>query len=312
MQICQCITDDIVQAASMFNVPISAEVIKDTVALFEKPFFLPSKKSFIQFRVAKKSSTHSHYVHELNWRSEVLIETIEDAKSLLSQVQSKLHHSFSSFTPSSNKVDHSCLIEELCNTFPTRSIALDFGPTKGLSKIWHFGRCNVSAMLNLVHISPFVKNYENFFKKYDFHKVYSCGIDLEKESMNIYFMFTETRGKSQEDVLQILEQFNFVKPPSVEILSFIANFCTAFAMTFSWTEETVERICFYCARDGPASFAKEFPQFVSNPLPSREKSPKSFVGCSFGKEFYTKLETDYFNHYYEFLDKMIDFNLEDD
>jgi len=291
---------------------MSVDVIKNAVELFEKPFFSSFNNSYIQFRVAKKSSTPSQFIHELNWRSEVLTETSEEAKSLLSQVLSirnKLNHSFSS--PSSKK-EHSCLIEELCNTFPTNSIALDFDPSKGLSKIWHFGRCNVIDMLNLVHISPFVKKYENFFKKYDFHKVYCCGIDLEKESMNIYFMFTETRGKSQEDVLTILEQLNFVKPPSVEILSFIANFCTAFAMTFSWANENVERICFYCARDGPASLAKEFPQFVSHPLPSRETSPKSFVGCSFGKEFYTKLETDYINHYYDFLDKMIDFNIEDE
>lgn len=298
------LVSDIIATASKFQIPVSEAKIRESVTQYQTAFFTPNENTFVQFRVAKKPKG-KEMIHQLNWRSEVWINSDEDAKNLLKSVRQTPH----SEKPATRDVG--LLIDELTEKFPTRSIALDFDPLQGMVKLWHFGRHKVEDMFSLSHVPPAVAKYRDFFQTHDFFRVFCTGVDFEKESMNIYFMFRENHGKGKNAVTAILNELKF-ELQSESIISYIATHCSAFALTFSWTKDTVERICFYSSSEGPAAFAAEDKRFVEQPLESRAELPMSFVGCSFGGDFYTKLETDYYNSYYEFLQRTVELHLEDD
>lgn len=204
--------------------------------------------------------------------------------------------------------------------FPTCSVAQDFDPLKGLVKLWHFGRLNVGELCGMEEAPRALRRYAEFFDTYDFCRVFCVGIDFTG-SMNLYFKLHETISKDAQTVSRMFDALG-LDQPSAERLHFCAG-PGSFAMTLRWDAEEYERVCFYVVSSSEnAQTHEEVAAFVDAvaPLPVFKCGGEAlmvgaphnncFSSISFGRNgaTYFKLESDFFNSYYNLLDRCVAFH----
>jgi hypothetical protein len=124
--------------------------------------------------------------------------------------------------------------------------------------------------------------------------------------VNIYFIAPWTQP---QEVKGVLKQLGFEGCiPSEDVIT-VCSKASAFATTFRWDSDKMERVCFYTTGDkvGTSPSLQSFQE--THQLPTETVDGRSFVGCSFGANgFYTKLESDYQGYYIdEFLASCINF-----
>jgi len=205
---------------------------------------------------------------------------------------------------------------ELGQKFPTAGLGVDFEPSKGLVKLWHFGRHTAEDILKLNNAPKGLQDSVQKFSQNDLYKVFCTGVDYEKESMNIYFLWPEIRSRESGDVVKILQDLD-IPLPTTQVIECCAN-ASSFAATFKWSGK-IERVCFYTpyVESNAAQFQSTEPfatHIKEHPLPTTVLGfPSSFIGCSLGNvngklEFYMKLEADYQKSYFSFLSKLMDYH----
>lgn len=245
-------------------------------------------------------------IRQFNWRSEYYQPDM-NTTDVLQKI-----YTLQKIAPGvKGKVDTNVIISELGATFPTIGLGVDFEPSKGLVKLWHFGRYTVQDLLKLTHMPETLPQFISIISQYGLSRVYCTGVDYEKDSINLYFLWSESGKKKKQHVISILQALGFPLPEDSVLESSSRAGC--FAATFSCVTSKLERVCFYIPYlwHNTELFEKEpfTTHLKEHVLPTvvEDGASDSFVGCSIGKDgmgnldFYMKLETDYFNSYFFFL-----------
>lgn len=255
---------DVVRVASAHSVPHKSLPEVEGMIQGHRDFFQNEKDAYVQMRLARKTlfSVHDEkanagglskvslaYKYQLNFRSEVfspsrapkLLRTKlanEDAKLSKNTENKKLLSNEEATIQEQLK-----FMRGLVDSCRTCAAAVDFDPNLGLCKLWHFGDCGVSQLAAVKGAPPAVAAHLPFFKKHGFNEVFCAGIDLTKQSMNIYFALYESGPKSVEDVVSIFRDFDLTPPAEAE-LKYISG-PGSFTVTLRWGQIRPERICFY-------------------------------------------------------------------
>lgn len=303
---------DLVATSQKYAVEATEDIIRREIEFWSPHYFHP-KTSWIQCRYNHKPGKKP----TLNWRCEVMLHSDLPLPSEMIKSHPQGGAQFS------RKFGE--LISILSKKFPTYSLGLDFDTKLGVVKAWHFGKHDVSDVytdLELrAEVPAAVSKYHDFFEKYGFSEVYCTGVDYVNNSMNFYFIFNGFFGRSVDDVKNILHDCGFDSPTKGENCDFqsLLGDCSrasAFATTFRWDSDQVERVCFYTPKDCIES--KEAVEFAEKyELPTKrdktgERKANSFVGFSFGVDgHYKKIETDYNKSYFHFLGKMMEYRDEE-
>jgi len=164
--------------------------------------------------------------------------------------------------------------------------------------------------VKLKNAPPSILNYLPVFAEQGVSALYCVGVDYTKKSMNVYFDWKEKRHyKDIQDVVDFLEKIGF-SIPSEDYLASMAR-AACLACTFRWDSPTIERCCFYM--DHWTEVSEDLENFKEEcALPTTLSSePSTFVSCSVGERpdmFYTKLESDYYRTYADYISKIGSFH----
>jgi len=288
---------DIINTARKFNVKVDEKKVSECLRIFKELFF---STNYIQFRVAKKND-----LHQFNWRSEYYQPDMNTP-----EVLQKIFTLQKDAPGVQGKVNTNLIISELGRNFPTVGLGVDFEPSRGLVKLWHFGRHTVQDMIKLEHVPKAVAQFIPIISKFGLSRVYCTGVDYEKDSMNLYFLWSESGKKKKKDVIGVLKALDF--PPPAENIIESCKKASCLAVTFRCDTDKIERVCFYIPHLWQNTEYLEKEPFTSHiqehilPTVVEDSASDSFVGCSIGKDslgnldFYMKLESDYFNSYFFF------------
>jgi len=170
-------------------------------------------------------------------------------------------------------------------------------------------------MSHLSEVPSCISHILPILSKHQLSLVFCSGVDYEKESSNIYFLWPEVRKRTVEDVRSILTDLHLHVPEDEKIVSCCAD-AGSLGLTMRWDSNQVERACFYIpVTKGNYEFIEDSEKLLEfakgHQLPSSEAKPNSWVGCSIGHketDFYNKLETDYYGNYFQFLSQVAMFH----
>lgn len=193
---------------------------------------------------------------------------------------------------------------EVIDAFPPCATAVDFDPREGLVKLWHFG-CSftVKELAALPNAPPALGAHLPFFAAHGFSRVYCCGIDLKRASMNVYFQMHEGGPKSVKEVGAMFRDLGLAQPPQDKLEYFAGQSC--FTITARWDRKEFERVCVYVV-PLTAPIPDDMLEFMDACwLPNQSMSAvkhgnSCFVSCSCGKDAasnYFKQESDYHGSY---------------
>jgi len=278
----------------------SEKTIDECLHYYKDLFFRDT--NWIQLRVARKNNK----IQQLNWRSEIYQQNLHCAPIL-----ERVFAGIRTLNPGiKDHEKYNALISELGVTFPSSGIAVDFDPKDGFTKLWHWGRYNIVQFVKLKNAPPSILNYLPLFAEQGVSALYCVGVDYTKKSMNVYFDWKEKRHyKDIQDVVDFLEKIGF-SIPSEDYLASMAR-AACLACTFRWDSPTIERCCFYM--DHWTEVSENLENFKEEcALPTTLSSePSTFVSCSVGERpdmFYTKLESDYYRTYADYISKIGSFH----
>jgi hypothetical protein len=322
---------DLIEAAASFDVDADQETIARELG-FWGPAFFEEGRSWVQLRFNQKPGKKA----SLNWRCEILMPpSTKQTKRTVANVEraeggsgDALRMPWEMMEGYSKLDGNSCtsfqrpfgnLISTMSCELTTYAIGLDFDVKIGLAKAWHFGNHTVAEIYArsvdddaLAKELPVAgRKHLEFFDKFGFDDVYCTGVDYCNNSMNFYFIFSGTFGRSVEDVKNILAELGFSLPTDEadpERLLLDCSRASAFAVTLRWESDRIERVCFYTPKYLLESTSTiEFAARHVLPTTRDHRTVDSFIGCSFGGDgHYKKIETDYSRSYFKFLNKMID------
>jgi len=286
----------IVDTSVRFGLQYSDKTIDEVLEYFKDAFFQDS--NWIQFRLARKRGR----IEQFNWRSEIYEPNL-NCGPILEQIYEGIRK-----LGTMDHVTSGCgaIIAELAETYPSSGLAVDFDPVGGFTKLWHWGRYNITQLSKLKNAPQSIQQYLPIFAEQGVSALYCTGVDYTKKSMNVYFDWCEQRKyKEDSDVQHFLRQIGFSVPSEDSLASMARAACLA--CTFRWDSPNMERCCFYM--NAWAEVSEDLEQFkVDCALPTtRNSDPFQFVACSVGpveENFYTKLESDYFGNYSTFLSKI--------
>lgn len=299
--------NSVIETARRFQVIVDEQKVKDCLKIFNSFFF--SSNNYIQFRVAKKKN-----IHQFNWRSEYFEMDMNST-----QILDKILELRKNSPTVEDKINTNSIIYELGKAFPTAGLGIDFEPSKGMVKLWHFGRYRVNDLLKLESLpKQTLSEIIPKISEYGLSRVYCTGVDYEKQSMNFYFLWGEGGKMTENHVRGILKSLGFPFPEDNVIEGCVHASC--FAVTINCASDKVDRVCFYIPFlwQHVEYFEKEpFATHIKEhtlPTVVEDSASDSFVGCSIGKDnqgnldFYMKLESDYHNSYFYFLSQIMEFH----
>lgn len=287
---------NVAHTADRFGVPraTDAQILK----MIEQhaDFFSGDSDTTIQLRVARKSAA-GKYRHQLNFRSELVSNKSEVLRATMKQIKT------AGIGPKH--------LLEVVDAFPPCATAVDFDPKDGLVKLWHFG-CSftVKELAALPNAPPALAAHLPFFATHGFSRVFCCGVDLKRASMNVYFHMHEGGPKDAKDVATMFRDLGLAQPPQDKLEYFAGD--GSFTVTLRWDRKTFERVCVYVVPLS-APMPKDMLEFMETCwLPNKDASAmkhsnSTFVSCSCGKDpasNYFKQESDYHGSYHDLLGRV--------
>jgi hypothetical protein len=196
--------------------------------------------------------------------------------------------------PGDRPVDR--LVPELQRCFPIFGYGVDATATAGLEKIWPFFDRSypIEHALALREIPPSVARSEPWLRRHGLTQFATIAADFRHASMNLYFT-GNPYAEAPEQLGPMLAEIG-VTVPAPEVLAYNAR-AGITSVTYSWSSEAVERVCFYVLAGSP-----EQVQLANEPMlreavtnaPVLADRRMFVIGGSFGaRGAYTKLEIDY-------------------
>ncbi len=191
------------------------------------------------------------------------------------------------------------LFHEIQSNFPIMGYGVDFGASKGFSKIWMRIPTHMPVPIEKLHlISSFpasIKNYTSLLLKYSMDRIIMVGIDYINKSTNIYFVKSNFGKLSTEIVTGIINELGFTLPTN-DLIEECTN-AVFFYCTFSWDTPIIERLSFQCIAHDPSTvpvhlhpFLKEY--ILNAPILGEKRKFMYTVALS-PKGNYIKIENDY-------------------
>ena len=292
----QALAKNVAQTADRFGVTRATD--DQILKMIEQhtDFFSGDKDTTVQLRVARKPTTKG-YRHQLNFRSELVSNKSDVLRATMKRAK------VTGIGPKH--------LLEVVDTFPPCATAVDFNPKDGLVKLWHFG-CSftVKELAALPNAPPALGAHLPFFAAHGFSRVFCCGIDLKRASMNVYFHMHEAGPKDAKDVAAMFRDLGLAQPPKDKLEYFAGD--GSFTVTMSWDRKEFERVCVYVI-PLTATMPDDMLGFMDTCwLPNKDASAvkhsnSCFVSCSCGKvpeSNYFKQESDYHGSYLDLLGRV--------
>jgi len=189
-------------------------------------------------------------------------------------------------------------LSEIQSQYSIRGYGVDFEVNYGFEKIWSFfpdAPQPIEAIYSLSSLPDSIRNYADYFAKYELATVNVFGLDYRHNSMNLYFPMERPGAFPPHKIASMIEDLE-LEIPTQEILEY-CSIANPVYYTFSWDSSKIERLCFAVV----TSDLSLIPVHL-DPVIARYTAQAPFAGnartfifnITFGSsEDYIKIENDY-------------------
>jgi len=137
------------------------------------------------------------------------------------------------------------LLSEIQSQYPILGYGVDFEVSYGLEKIWPFFPHTpqlLEAICSLYCLPDGIRNYADYFARYDLAQVNVFALDYRHKSINLYFPMETPGLLPPHKIAAMIADLEFDVPPQ-EVLGY-CSWANPVYYTFSWDSPRIERLCF--------------------------------------------------------------------
>lgn len=271
---------DIATTAALCDVPYKEDVIRTILEVYED-YFLSAAVSFrTTNRPAGKRDLSIRYVDVQNPQGD--------------PYDRALKHGF--LTQEGHPIEN--LIPDAKTAYPILGYGIDLGASHGFEKIWPLfsEAIPIEKAYDLPAMPDSVRNYADYFAKYDLNLFSLFAVDYWHKTMNIYFPIKDPTPYPPERIAAMIADLGF-QVPSQEELELNAQTGIIY-YTFSWDSPHCERLSYgvphMLERDFPTHLDPLFARLYQE-APTLTDEPRCAFMTAYGpnNSDYLKIEIDY-------------------